>query len=78
MVRVSELRQIEGSNNGVGGVFEWIVDEGNVTHRRFIPGGQVTGLPNQIPKKNKEKVMSPLGVLISLGLACWSTIFFGI
>lgn len=51
VVRVSELRQIEGSNNGVGGVFEWIVDEGNVTHRRFIPGGQVTGLPNQIPKK---------------------------
>ncbi len=51
VVRVSELRQIEGSNNGVGGVFEWIVDEGNVTHRRFIPGGQVTGLPNQTPKK---------------------------
>ncbi|MDH0661518.1 hemagglutinin repeat-containing protein [Pseudomonas sp. GD03858] len=51
VVRVSELRQIEGSNNGVGGVFEWIVDEGNVTHRRFIPGGQITGLPNQIPKK---------------------------
>ena len=51
VVRVSELRQIEGSNNGVGGVFEWIVDEGNVTHRRFIPGGQVTGRPNQIPKK---------------------------
>ncbi|MFK0089671.1 DUF637 domain-containing protein [Pseudomonas sp. NPDC090755] len=51
VVRVSELRQIEGSNNGVSGVFEWIVDEGNVTHRRFIPGGEVTGLPNQIPKK---------------------------
>ncbi|MDD0994746.1 DUF637 domain-containing protein [Pseudomonas sp. TNT2022 ID1044] len=51
VIRVSELRQIEGSNNGVGGIFEWIVDEGNVTHRRFIPGGQVTGLPNQIPKK---------------------------
>jgi filamentous hemagglutinin len=51
VVRVSELRQIEGSNNGISGVFEWIVDEGNVTHRRFIPGGQVTGLPNQIPKR---------------------------
>lgn len=51
VVRVSELRQIEGSNNGVSGVFEWIVDEGNMTHRRFIPGGQVTGLPDQVPKK---------------------------
>ncbi|EGU56402.1 hypothetical protein VINI7043_21071 [Vibrio nigripulchritudo ATCC 27043] len=51
VVRTSELRQIQGSNNGVDGVFEWIVDQGNVTHRRFIPGGTVTGLPNQIPKK---------------------------
>lgn len=51
VVRTSELRQIEGSNNGVDGVFEWIVDQGNVTHRRFIPGGTVTGLPNQNPKK---------------------------
>jgi hypothetical protein len=45
------LSQIKGSNNGVDGVFEWIVDEGNVTHRRFIPGGQVTGRPNQVIKK---------------------------
>ncbi|WP_339627551.1 DUF637 domain-containing protein [Pseudomonas sp. UBA2684] len=51
VVRVSELRQIEGSNNGVDGVFEWIIDQGDVTHRRFIPDGKVTGLPNQIPKK---------------------------
>ncbi|MDA8142164.1 MAG: fibronectin type III domain-containing protein [Desulfobacteraceae bacterium] len=50
VVRTSELRQIEGSNNGVDGVFEWIVDKGNVTHRRFIPGGKVTGYPNQVPK----------------------------
>ena len=51
VVRTSELRQIEGSNNGVDGVYEWIIDQGNVTHRRFIPGGTVTGLPNQIPNK---------------------------
>ena len=50
IVRTSELRQIEGSNNGVDGIFEWIVDQGNVTHRRFIPGGKITGYPNQIPK----------------------------
>jgi hypothetical protein len=49
IVRTSELRQIQGSNNGTKGVFEWIIDQGNVTHRRFIPGGRVTGLPNQIP-----------------------------
>src|SRR5690606_39297179 len=51
IVRTSELRQIEGSNNGVDGVFEWIVDQNYVTHRRFIPGGTITGRPNQQPKK---------------------------
>ncbi|MGL1933181.1 MAG: hypothetical protein OCC45_15710 [Desulfotalea sp.] len=38
-------------NNVKGGAFEWIVDQGNVSHRRFIPGGKLTGFPNQIPKK---------------------------
>jgi hypothetical protein len=51
VVRQSDLYQIEGSLNGKQGVFEWIVDQGKVTHRRFIPNGQVTGFPNQIPSK---------------------------
>lgn len=51
VVRKSELRQIEGYLNGKDGVFEWIIDQGNITHRRFIPGGKVTGFPNQVSKK---------------------------
>lgn len=46
------LYQIEGRYNGKYGVFEWIVDDsGNITHRRFITGGTVTGKPSQIPNK---------------------------
>ncbi|MGE8294905.1 MAG: hypothetical protein ACN6PH_05125 [Pseudomonas sp.] len=48
--RTSELYQIEGSLNGKDGVFEWIVDQDRVTHRRFIPGGKITGFPNQVPR----------------------------
>ncbi len=33
------------------GIFEWIVDPNTgVTHRRFIPNGQITGTPNQRPR----------------------------
>ncbi|MCM3141851.1 hypothetical protein [Brevibacillus sp. MER 51] len=32
------------------GIFEWIVDPTKgVTHRRFIPNGEITGVPNQRP-----------------------------
>ncbi|MCQ8105009.1 DUF6531 domain-containing protein [Methylomonas sp. SURF-2] len=51
VIRQSELYQVEGGLNSKQGVFEWIVDQGQVTHRRFIPNGQVTGFPNQIPPK---------------------------
>ncbi len=45
--RISELYQIQGSLNGKDGIFEWIIDQGSVTHRRFIPKGEITGYPNQ-------------------------------
>ena len=47
IVRYSRLFQLGGSLRGDRGVFEWIVDQGAVTHRRFIIGGSVTGFPNQ-------------------------------
>jgi RHS repeat-associated protein len=50
--RYSDLYQLEGTNvDGAHGVFEWIVDRGVVTHRRFIAGGKVCGYPNQKPGK---------------------------
>ena len=39
------LHQIEGSLNGVVGRFEWIAHGENVTHRMFVPGGILNGIP---------------------------------
>jgi len=49
-----ELYQIKGSNNGKKGIFEWIVEpNGDVSHRRFIEDGVITGKPNQILKNRR-------------------------
>jgi hypothetical protein len=39
------LYQLEGSLNGVLGRFEWIIQNGSVTHRMFVPGGIMNGVP---------------------------------
>jgi len=39
------LLQAEGSLNGVAGRFEWIIDGGAVTHRYFVSGGTMNGIP---------------------------------
>ncbi|HTN46308.1 MAG TPA: FG-GAP-like repeat-containing protein [Flavipsychrobacter sp.] len=42
------LYKVDGSYRGVNGVFEWIVENGLVTHRTFIPSGTATNpFPNQ-------------------------------
>jgi RHS repeat-associated protein len=46
-----DLYQLPGELNGKPGVYEWIVDRSGsepvITHQRFIPGGSLTGGPNQ-------------------------------
>jgi hypothetical protein len=44
------LLQVEGELDDVKGIFEWIVGPEGLTHQRFIKGGQITGLPNQVPR----------------------------
>ena len=39
------LYQLPGSLNGVAGRFEWIVQNQQVTHRMFVPGGGINGIP---------------------------------
>lgn len=45
------LYQLPGEVNGKSGVFEWIIDRSGsspvINHQRFIPGGSITGFPNQ-------------------------------
>ena len=41
----ADLWQILGSNNGVEGRFEWILDKGEITHRMSIEGGTFYGIP---------------------------------
>jgi RHS repeat-associated protein len=46
-----DLYQLPGELNGKPGIYEWIVDGSGskpvITHQRFIPGGSLTGGPNQ-------------------------------
>jgi RHS repeat-associated protein len=43
----AKLLQLEGSNNGVAGRFEWIIQNGAVTHRMFVQGGTINGIPTK-------------------------------
>ena len=52
--KIRTLYQLKGSLNGKKGIFEWIYDkERGVTHRRFIPGGEITGIPNSRGRNDK-------------------------
>lgn len=39
------IYQLNGNLNGVDGRFEWIVNNNKVTHRMFVKGGGINGIP---------------------------------
>ena len=41
------LYQVKGTLNGKNGRFEWIVDNNKVTHRLFVEGGEINGMPSK-------------------------------
>ena len=41
----AKLYQIQGSQNGVMGRFEWIIQNGKVTHRMFVRNIELNGVP---------------------------------
>lgn len=42
------LLQTKGKFNNKDGIYEYIINKSNnVTHQRFIEGGEITGVPNQ-------------------------------
>jgi hypothetical protein len=44
-VPLTEHLGIVDTHYGVAGRFEWIIDQGMVTHRMFVAGGTVNGVP---------------------------------
>ena len=45
VVEYGTLYQLQGSLNGTVGRFEWIIQNQQVTHRMFVPGGGINGIP---------------------------------
>lgn len=41
----AKLYQVQGSQNGVLGRFEWIIQDGKVTHRMFVRNPELNGVP---------------------------------